>query len=64
MPRDMVCDEDEALLLARYAQGDADAARLLVLRLLPPVLSFASRMMAGDRAEAEDMLITTPPRPP
>ncbi|WP_092898225.1 RNA polymerase sigma factor [Rhodobacter sp. 24-YEA-8] len=55
MPRDTVEDEDEAVLLARYAQGDAVAARLLTARLLPPVLSFASRMMAGDRAEAEDI---------
>jgi len=55
MPRDTVEDVDEAVLLARYAQGDAVAARLPTVRLSPPVLAFASRMMAGDRAEAEDI---------
>ncbi len=55
MPRDTVDDEDEAALLARYALGDAGAARLLTERLLPPALSFACRMLAGDRAEAEDV---------
>ncbi|MBN2905811.1 MAG: RNA polymerase sigma factor [Rhodobacteraceae bacterium] len=47
-------DTDEALLLA-YGQGDARAARVLTLRLTPRVLSYATRLLGGDRAEAEDV---------
>ena len=43
---------DEALLVA-YGNGDASAARILMLRLTPKVLGFAARMLRGDRAEAE-----------
>ena len=45
---------DEALLVA-YGNGDASAARILMLRLTPKVLGFAARMLRGDRAEAEDV---------
>jgi len=45
---------DEALLVA-YGNGDASAARALTLRLSPRVLGFATRMLGGDRAEAEDV---------
>lgn len=45
---------DEALLIA-FGNGDADAARALTLRLTPRVLGFATRMLGGDRAEAEDV---------
>ncbi|VDC31184.1 ECF RNA polymerase sigma factor SigW [Pseudogemmobacter humi] len=55
MPRDTVCDTDDAALLARYGRGDALAARELTARLLPRVLAFASRMLGGDRTEAEDV---------
>ena len=44
---------DEALL-ARFAAGDARAARLLIDRLAPRVLAHAVRLL-GDRAEAEDV---------
>lgn len=44
---------DEALLVL-YANGDADAARALSLRLVPRVLGYATRLLA-DRAEAEDV---------
>lgn len=44
---------DSALLVA-FANGDADAARLLRDRLLPRVLGQATRMLA-DRGEAEDV---------
>ena len=44
---------DEALLV-RYANGDAQAARGLTLRLGPRAFSQAFRML-GDRAEAEDV---------
>ena len=44
-------DED---LLARFAAGEAAAARVLTLRLTPVALRVAQRML-GDRAEAEDV---------
>lgn len=46
-------DPDEALL-ARIAQGDATAVRLLTHRKLPRLLALAGRML-GERAEAEDV---------
>ena len=45
---------DEALLIA-FGNGDAGAARALTLRLTPRILGFATRMLGGDRAEAEDV---------
>ncbi|MDU8942128.1 RNA polymerase sigma factor [Ovoidimarina sediminis] len=45
---------DEALLVA-YGNGDMEAAGLLIRRLTPRVLSFATRMLSGDAAEAEDV---------
>ncbi len=47
--------DPDAALLARYARGDAAAARLLAERLAPMLLRFATRMLGGDRAEAEDV---------
>ena len=44
----------DAALLARYAAGDAAAARALVARHLPRLLGFARRML-GDATEAEDV---------
>ncbi len=45
---------DDALLIA-YGNGDRDAARALTLRLTPRVLGYATRLLGGDRAEAEDV---------
>ena len=45
---------DEAALLARYARGDAAAARVLTTRLTPRAFGQAMRLL-GDRAEAEDV---------
>lgn len=44
---------DDALMVV-FAQGDAQAARLLTERLLPRVLRHAARVL-GNRAEAEDV---------
>ncbi|MEQ9261041.1 MAG: RNA polymerase sigma factor [Roseovarius sp.] len=44
----------DAALLTLYANGDAEAARLLAARLLPRVLAHAERLL-GSRAEAEDV---------
>ncbi len=54
MPRDTSADLSDADLMARYAAGDAQAARLLTARLLPQVLRYAARLL-GDRHEAEDV---------
>jgi RNA polymerase sigma-70 factor (ECF subfamily) len=54
MPLDAMSDLDDETLLARYAQGDAAAARALTLRLTPRVYGHAVRLL-GDRAEAEDV---------
>jgi RNA polymerase sigma factor (sigma-70 family) len=45
---------DEALLVA-FGNGDREAAALLTARLAPLVLGLATRMLSGDRAEAEDV---------
>ena len=47
-------EEDDAVLLARFAGGDQSAARMLTERLLPGVLRQAWRML-GDAQEAEDV---------
>lgn len=54
MPLDAETDSSDDALLARYAGGDAAAARLLVARLTPVVYRHATRVL-GDRAEAEDV---------
>lgn len=45
---------DEALLIL-YGNGDPSAAQILTRRLAPRVLGYASRLLGGDRAEAEDV---------
>lgn len=54
MARDTLAELTDETLLVLYANGDPDAARLLMQRLLPRVLGYASRLLA-DRAEAEDV---------
>ena len=54
MPLDTYTDLADDALLARYSQGDAEAARALTARLTPRVYSHALRML-GDRSEAEDV---------
>ena len=55
MPLDAYADAPDDALLALYANGDRDAARLLMHRLTPKVFNQAFRML-GDRAEAEDVV--------
>lgn len=45
---------DEAVLVL-YAKGDRQAALVLTRRITPRILGYATRMLAGDRAEAEDV---------
>lgn len=54
MPLDAQTEADDADLLARYAQGDRAAARVLTQRLTPFVFSQAYRLL-GEQAEAEDV---------
>ncbi|QUS34794.1 RNA polymerase sigma factor [Falsirhodobacter algicola] len=54
MPLDTQPDIPDEALLVLYANGDAAAARSLTLRMVPRVLSYATRMLS-DRAEAEDV---------
>ncbi|MGO4915806.1 RNA polymerase sigma factor [Pseudogemmobacter sp. W21_MBD1_M6] len=54
MPFDAFNDVSDDALLVLYANGDAEASRVLMLRLTPRVLGYAARIL-GDRAEAEDV---------
>jgi len=54
MPFDMYADAPDEALLALYANGDRDAARLLMHRLTPRIFRQAYRMLR-DKAEAEDV---------
>jgi RNA polymerase sigma factor (sigma-70 family) len=45
---------DEALMVL-YANGDRHAALALTQRVTPRVLAYASRLLSGDRTEAEDV---------
>ncbi|MCA8884240.1 MAG: RNA polymerase sigma factor [Rhodobacteraceae bacterium] len=47
--------DEDARLLARYADGDREAARVLVARLAPQALNLARRML-GNQADAEDVV--------
>jgi DNA-directed RNA polymerase specialized sigma24 family protein len=45
---------DEALMVL-YANGDRHAALALTQRVTPRVMAYATRLLSGDRAEAEDV---------
>ncbi|WP_050528787.1 RNA polymerase sigma factor [Pseudorhodobacter aquimaris] len=55
MPFDVISETPDEALLVLYANGDPLAARELAARYLPLVMGFATRMLSGDRAEAEDV---------
>ncbi len=55
MPFEAMSASEDEDLLAAYAAGDAQAARVLTQRLAPRVFAHAVRMLGGDRAEAEDV---------
>lgn len=54
MPFDAYADAPDEALLALYANGDRDAARLLMHRLTPRIFRQAYRMLR-DQSEAEDV---------
>lgn len=51
-PQDALGD---GALMRLHARGDPRAAAILTARIGPRVLGFATRMLGGDRAEAEDI---------
>ena len=55
MPFDALDEVSDEALLVAFGNGDSGAARTLTLRLTPRVLGCATRMLGGERAEAEDV---------
>jgi len=55
MPFDALTDVRNEALLAAYGSGDRQAARALTLRLTPPMMGYAARVLR-DRTEAEDVV--------
>lgn len=55
MALDAYAEASDEALLVLYGNGDPAAARTLTLRLTPRVVGYASRLLGGDRAEAEDV---------
>lgn len=48
-------DVSDEALMALYANGDRTAALALTQRVTPRILAYATRLLGGDRAEAEDV---------
>jgi RNA polymerase sigma factor (sigma-70 family) len=55
MALDMHDETSDEALMVLYANGDRAAAYVLTHRITPRVLAYACRLLAGDRAEAEDV---------
>ncbi|MHA6266730.1 RNA polymerase sigma factor [uncultured Aliiroseovarius sp.] len=55
MALDAYAGASDDTLLVLYGNGDPMAAELLTRRLVPRVLGYATRLLGGDRAEAEDV---------
>lgn len=55
MPFDALAEVSDEALLVAFGNGDMEAARALTLRLSPRVLGYATRLLGGDRSEAEDV---------
>ena len=55
MALDAYAGAPDDTLLVLYGNGDPMAAELLTRRLVPRVLGYATRLLGGDRAEAEDV---------
>ncbi len=55
MAFDAASDVSDEALMALYANGDRAAALALTQRITPRVLAYATRLLGGDRAEAEDV---------
>jgi RNA polymerase sigma factor (sigma-70 family) len=48
-------ETSDEVLMVLYANGDRSAAYTLTQRITPRVMAYAYRVLAGDRAEAEDV---------
>ena len=55
MAFDAASDISDEALMVLYANGDPAAALALTQRVTPRVLAYATRLLGGDRAEAEDV---------
>ncbi|MCK8463871.1 RNA polymerase sigma factor [Aliiroseovarius sp. S1339] len=55
MALDAYAEASDDALLVLYGNGDPMAAELLTRRLAPRVLGYGTRLLGGDRAEAEDV---------
>ena len=55
MPFDTEIDASDGALLVAFANGDPEAARVLISRLSPRIMGHAMRLL-GNRSEAEDVL--------
>ncbi len=55
MALDTYGDASDDALLVLYGNGDPMAAELLTSRLAPRVFGYSTRLLGGDRAEAEDV---------
>jgi RNA polymerase sigma factor (sigma-70 family) len=55
MALDGLATASDEVLLVLFANGDRQAAHVLSQRFVPRILGYASRLLSGDRAEAEDV---------
>ena len=55
MALDAQTDTSDEALMVLYANGDRSAAYVLTERITPRILGYASRLLSGDRTEAEDV---------
>ncbi len=55
MALDGFATASDEVLLVLFANGDRQAAHVLSQRFAPRILGYATRLLSGDRAEAEDV---------
>ncbi len=55
MALDGLATASDEVLLVLFANGDRQAAHVLSKRFVPRILGYATRLLSGDRAEAEDV---------
>ena len=55
MAFDAASDVSDEALMVLYANGDRPAALALTRRVTPRILAYATRLLGGDRSEAEDV---------
>ncbi len=55
MALDALGTASDEVLLVLYAKGDRQAAHVLTHRFAPRIHGYATRLLSGDRAEAEDV---------